>query len=141
MYSYWQLSVRHHVYLHYLRTTFCLIHSIDSSKCHNCCWCCRLNSSVGDSIGKPLLHDVNLHRHFFGELAKETPARHRIINLFHTSCLLEGRSRVAKTGGLLLFESVDGRGQETIRHFGRRLNALVDRFGQIIFEIGKKETS
>lgn len=56
----------------------------------------------------------------------------------HRCSLLDGRRRVKATRQLL-FESVDGRGQETIRHFGRRLDAGLDRLGQIPFEIGKEK--
>lgn len=53
----------------------------------------------------------------------------------------EGGCGVSQSTSGLLFESIDGRGQKTICHFGRRLNAVVDGLGQIGFEIGKQHSA
>mmetsp|Transcript_19612 Transcript_19612/g.48813 ORF Transcript_19612/g.48813 Transcript_19612/m.48813 type:complete len:161 (-) Transcript_19612:119-601(-) len=71
-------------------------------------------------------------------LLEETPNWNLVMNLFHEA-FLNGRRRVSQADGRLFFESVDGRGQEAVRHFGGGLDAFVNCLGQILFEIGQQK--
>ncbi len=113
------------------------------SVCRDVCTSCASDpshASMRNPIGC-IVPPLQLAGNLSYSLPEESLARNRIIDLFHKRrSLLEGRGRV-EGRRRLFFESVDGRGQETIRHFGRRLDALAHGFGQIPFEIGKEKSA
>ena len=88
------------------------------------------------------LHTVPYCRTWHGvlttRLLEETPNWNLVMDLFHKA-FLDGRRRVSQADGRLFFESIDGRGQEAIRHFGGGLDAFVNCLGQILFEIGQQK--
>jgi len=62
------------------------------------------------------------------------------VDLFDDA-LFEDVGRATNADAQLFFESVDGRGQETIRKRFRRPKAFVDGLGEILLEVGQKESA
>jgi len=62
------------------------------------------------------------------------------MDLFE-GALFEDVRRATNADAQLFFESVDGRGQETIRQGFRRPKAFVDRLGEILLEVGQQESA
>ena len=78
---------------------------------------------------------------FWIPLTKEALGGRRIMDLYGRSGpTLQGGRRVPHSvGRRLSLESIHGRSQKAIRHLGGRLDALVHRLGQVLFEVGKEE--